>query len=276
MTMEALKVFLLGVVQGLTEFLPVSSSGHLVLLQNAFGMKEPEILLDICLHVGTLAAVCVVFFTNIKGLALSFFRFPGRVKSAGGIAPLFRADTDFRTLVLIGSGSLPTALLGLFFQSRVDFIFGSPRIVGTMLLVTGLLLFLTRKHTGTGRPLESMKIRDALLIGLAQGMAILPGLSRSGATICTALFLGVERKAAAPFSFLLSVPAILGALFLQASSSLTPSPLSVKILLLGSFTAAVVGFFALKLLLRVVNHGRLFAFAPYCWAVGILVWILSG
>jgi len=274
-TVEGLKVFILGLVQGLTEFLPVSSSGHLVLMQHAFGMTAPELLLDICLHVGTLAAVCAVFYKEILHLATVLFGLSGRIRKAGGIRALFDKHRDFRMLVLIGFGSLPTAALGLIFRTHSDALFGTTRVAGIMLLVTGVLLFLTRRRSGPGRPIEAMGIRDALLIGLAQGMAVLPGLSRSGATISAALFLGIKRETAGPFSFLLSLPAILGALLLEMRSALTPSPVSVKMLLAGAATAAVVGFFSLKLLLRFVNQGRLSMFAPYCWVLGIAALFFS-
>ena len=273
--METLEIFILGIVQGLTEFLPVSSSGHLVLFQHVFGMKEPQLLLDVCLHVGTLIAVFVVFFKELQRLASVLFRLPVLVRNAGGIVSLFQQNPDFRILVLIGFGTIPTAVLGLFFHTQIDLLFGTTRVAGIMLLVTGLLLFLTRRVTAPGRPVAAMTIRDALIIGLSQGMAILPGLSRSGTTISTALLLGVQRETAGPFSFLLSIPAIFGALLLQLSSSLTPSPVSLKMLLLSSATAAVTGFFALKILLRFVNQGRLSVFAPYCWVVGVLVLILT-
>ncbi len=273
--MAAVKVLILGVIQGLTEFLPVSSSGHLVLFQHALGMKEPELLLDVCLHVGTLAAVCVVFFHRLKRLASVVFHLPGLAGKSGGLRPLFQKNSDFRILVLIGFGSLPTALLGLFFHSRSQALFGTTKVAGVMLLITGLLLFFTRKLSPTSRPIEAMALKDALIIGLAQGMAVLPGFSRSGATISTALFLGIQREAAGPFSFLLSVPAILGALALQARSLLSPSPVPVQMLFIGSATAAGVGFFALKTLLRFVNQGRLSVFAPYCWIVGIIALALQ-
>jgi len=273
--METLKILILGIVQGLTEFLPVSSSGHLVLFQHAFGMKEPQLLLDVCLHVGTLIAVFVVFFKELQRLASVLIRLPALIRNAGGIVTLFNQNPDFRMIVLIGFGTLPTGVLGLFFQTQIDSLFGTTRVAGIMLLVTGLLLFLTRRGTAYGRPIAAMTIRDALIIGLSQGMAILPGLSRSGTTISTALLLGVQRETAGPFSFLLSIPAIFGALLLQLSSSLTPSPVSLKMLLLGSATAAVVGFFALKILLRFVNQGRLSLFAPYCWVVGVLILIFT-
>jgi len=271
---EALKIFILGVVQGLTEFLPVSSSGHLVLFQNLFGLKEPELLLDICLHVGTLTAVVLFFRKDLQRLAIVLTRFPRLSREAGGVRSLFEKHPDFRTLLLIGFGSLPTALIGLFLHAWTDTLFGTTRVAGFMLLITGLLLFLTRNRSTTGHSIEGMKIIDALIIGLAQGMAILPGLSRSGATIATALFLGIRRETAGPFSFLLSLPAILGALLLEAPSSLTPSSVSVKMLLLGSVTAGVVGYFALKAFLSFVNQGRLALFAPYCWIVGILVLVM--
>jgi len=266
--MDPVQAFILGVLQGLTEFLPVSSSGHLVIFQNLFGLKEPELLFDICVHVGTLTAVCAVFFHDIRSITGNLFRLPGLVERSGGLGRLFAVNKDIRIAGLILFGSVPTAILGLFFHSIVDEIFGSVWIVGCMLCVTGTLLWLTRKTRMQGREIENIRIRDALLIGLIQGIAILPGISRSGSTISVALFLGVNREFAGRFSFLLSIPAIIGALLISFDSSATSGSASIATILSGTAAAAAVGYVSLKILLRLVKKGQIHQFAPYCWLLG--------
>jgi undecaprenyl-diphosphatase len=271
--MDSLQALALGVLQGLTEFLPVSSSGHLVLLQNLFGRHEPELLFDICLHMGTLAAVCLIFFTEIREIFGLLIRLPARTAEAGGIQALLSRNEQARMAFLIVAGSIPTAVLGLLFHSAADRIFGAVWIVGIMLMVTGTFLWFTRKTGPEGRSLAAMTLSDALAIGLIQGIAIIPGISRSGATISLALYLGIDRDVAGRYSFLLSIPAILGALVLQIDAGITRSIPTVSILI-GTAAAAGVGWVALKLLLKMVKKGRLHRFAPYCWAVGaaVLVW----
>lgn len=268
--MDPIKAIILGVVQGLTEFLPVSSSGHLVLFQHLFGLSEPELLLDICLHLGTLAAICVVFFREILAILSLILRLPTLVRSNGGLPGLFKANQEARLVALILAGSLPTALLGLLFHEIADRIFGSVGIVGLMLLITGTVLWSTRLIHLKGRSLGHMTVKDSLLIGLAQGLAVLPGISRSGATISTALFLGIDRELAGRYSFLLSIPAIAGALVVGMDSPAAGSHISAKALALGTGSAAVVGYLALQALLKVVRKGKLHRFAPYCWIVGVL------
>lgn len=273
--METFYAVVLGIIQGLTEFLPVSSSGHLVLLQNLFGFEEPEILFDISLHVGTLAAICVVFFKEIQSILTTLARFPGLMKSAGGMGALFAKNEDVKLVVLIVMGSIPTGLLGILFHNIAGQIFGAVWIVGGMLLVTGTFLWLTRRVGFGGRKLTRFTIKDALVIGLVQGMAILPGISRSGSTISVALFLGVDREVAGRYSFLLSIPAILGALIMGLDSSVIQTSIPFKTMLLGTAIAGVIGFIALKVLLIVVKQGRLYRFAPYCWIVGIAALIME-
>ncbi len=268
--MDPIYAVTLGVVQGLTEFLPVSSSGHLVLFQNLFGFTEPEILFDISLHVGTLLAICLVFYRELRSLLTTLLRLPRLLAAAGGIRPLFAENEDVRLAALIVLGSIPTAFLGLMFHRIADRIFGSVGIVGAMLLITGTFLWFTRRLAERSRLLPQVYTRDALTIGLVQGIAVLPGISRSGSTICAALFLGIDRELAGRYSFLLSIPAILGALVLGLDGSLADSSVSVAMMLLGGATAAVTGYVALKILLRVVRQGRLYRFAPYCWAIGLV------
>ena len=266
--MGPLEAILLGAIQGLTEFLPISSSGHLVLFQHLLGFRQPEILFDICLHVGTLVAICAVFFRDILHILGTLLRLPQKSRRAGGLANLYRSDENVRMAAMIVFGSIPTALLGLMLHPYADRLFSSVTLVGVMLLVTGSLLWLTRRTAEQGRPVMGLTVKDALLIGLAQGLAILPGISRSGATISTALFAGVDRKTAGRYSFLLSIPAILGALVLEADTAISQTSIPAGVILIGAAAAAGIGYAALRILLFVVNRGKMHRFAPYCWLVG--------
>ncbi|MDF1592226.1 MAG: undecaprenyl-diphosphate phosphatase [Desulfobacterales bacterium] len=273
--MQLIQAILLGVIQGLTEFLPVSSSGHLVLLQNIFGLTEPEVLFDISLHIGTLTAVCIVFFSEILSILKTLFNLPGLLKTSGGIKQLYQDNEPVRMATLIVIGSIPTAVLGLLLHKMVDQLFGSVRIVGLMLIITGAILWQTRRFRIKGRPLTGTTIKHALVIGLVQGVAIMPGISRSGSTISAALFMGIDREVAGRFSFLLSIPAILGALVLSIDSPAMETTVSGGMFLMGTLTAGIVGFGALKVLLHIVNRGRLHFFAPYCWLLGIVALIVG-
>lgn len=268
--MNTVEAIVLGVIQGLTEFLPVSSSGHLVLFQNLFGLKEPELLFDICLHVGTLAAVMIVFYRDILEILTALVQIPWRMRSAGGFIRLCQIDPAMRMALLIVIGSIPTAIIGLLFKEITDQLFGSTLIVGGMLIITGTLLWLTRRIRGEGRPVATTTLKDALIIGIVQGLAILPGISRSGSTISTALFLGVDRKLAGRYSFLLSIPAIVGALVLGLDAPELQTTIPLGTIVAGSVVSALVGWLALVILLRVVDRGQLHRFAPYCWIVGIV------
>lgn len=273
--MNIVEAIVLGAVQGLTEFLPVSSSGHLVLFQNFFGLKEPELLFDICLHVGTLSAVIIVFYREILDILKALFQIPTRIQTAGGIRRLCQVDASIRMALMIVVGSIPTAIIGLLFKEITDKLFGSITIVGCMLLVTGTVLWLTRKIRKEGRLMGKTTLKDALIVGVVQGLAILPGISRSGATISTALFLGVDRKVAGRYSFLLSIPAIVGALVLGLDTPELHTTIPLGTIIAGSVISALVGWLALVILLRVVDRGQLHRFAPYCWLVGMITLALA-
>jgi undecaprenyl-diphosphatase len=272
--MNLFQATVLGMLQGLTEFLPVSSSGHLVLLQNLFGLTEPELMFDISLHMGTLVATCVVFFQEIKAIVDTLLHLPALIRTSGPVR-VYRENREVRLAVLIVVGSIPTAVLGILFHEVADRIFSSVRVVGFTLLITGMLLWLTRHIPPGGRRIPGMTLKDSLTIGLAQGIAILPGISRSGSTICTALFLKIDREVAGRYSFLLSIPAMLGALVMGLRSDTISHSVTGANLALGTATSAVVGFIALKILLHVVKQGHLYRFAPYCWLVGSLTLISS-
>lgn len=255
-SMTLVETALLGIVQGLTEFLPVSSSGHLVVFQHLLGFKEPELLLDASLHLGTLGAVILTLRGDLKSMLSELW--PPRPSALKG-----------SLLVAVVLGSIPTAIMGLLFKEPFEAMFASTRTVGAMLLLTGGVVSLSRWAPGRLGPKTRVGALAALGIGVAQGLAIIPGLSRSGLTIVCGLLFGLQRDLAGRFSFLLAIPAITGALLLQmnpqAWARVGPAPL-----LTGFAVAFVVGFLALKWLLRIVRAGHLAYFAPYCWIAGIL------
>ncbi|MDR1546305.1 MAG: undecaprenyl-diphosphate phosphatase [Deltaproteobacteria bacterium] len=264
----------LGLIQGLCEFLPVSSSGHLVLAQALFGLKEPEILLDLTLHLGTLLAVAVFYRRSLAALFSELRFLPGALVSPARLVELSRARPNFRLGLLIILGSFPTAAVGFIFQDFLTGLFASASAVGVALLITAAALTTTAfRRRPPRRGLLNMTAADALLIGLIQGLAIAPGLSRSGLTIAAALLLGLERELAARYSFLLSIPAILGGLALSLAQGLS-SALGPATLALGFSVAAVAGWWALKLLTGLVDRGRLHFFAPWCLLAGLAALLL--
>jgi undecaprenyl-diphosphatase len=264
----------LGIVQGLTEFLPISSSGHLVLFQNLLGFKEPELLFDVSLHLGTLVAVCLFFRHDLRAMFLEAVEFltsalTGR-KKLGQIKEYPHASLLFWVLV----GTIPTGLIGFWFKAPLESLFGSVRVVGLMLVGTGLILAITKGLPQDYTNRRKVGLFTSLAVGLAQGIAIIPGISRSGSTIVCAMLCRLERETAARFSFLLSIPATLGAMGLQLKSEALNRP-EVPVLVFGFLAAAVVGLLALKIFMGMVRRGHLYYFAPYCWAVGCLILFVS-
>ena len=275
--MNSTEAIILGIIQGLTEFLPVSSSGHLVLFQKLFGLKEAELFFDVSVHLGTLAAVIIVFRQEIKDIMMALLQLLSLTGPKGGILQRLESDARLKMALLIVIGSIPTAILGLLLAGIADRLFASGLITGLMLIVTGLLLWLTRR-TGAGAdqtPNKRLTPKKALIIGIVQGLAIVPGISRSGSTISTGLLLGIDREMAARYSFLLSIPAIISAGLLSLKGGLSQTDLAIRAALLGAFAATLVGYAALKSLLQMVKKGHLHVFAPYCWLVGILAIIFS-
>ena len=267
--MEPLQAIILGIIQGLTEFLPVSSSGHLVIFQHLFGLKEPELFFDICVHLGTLLAVMIVFRQEIRELGQSLGHLLRLVFVEDAHFEHLFENSEFKMLLLVFFGFFPTAILGVVFNEIGQQLFSSVLIVGLMLIITGGLLWQTRRVAGPGGGLESFSIRTALIIGLVQGLAIMPGISRSGSTIALGLFLGLNRELSARYSFMLAIPAILGAGILSLHGLIADPNVDYNIALIGAAVSFVVGYFALVLLLRLVKKAKLYLFAPYCWAAGI-------
>jgi undecaprenyl-diphosphatase len=270
--MNLVEAIILGIIQGLTEFLPVSSSGHLVLLQQFIGLKEAELFFDVCVHLGTLVAVLIVFRKDVKNIIKALLRLLVLAGQKDRLRFAIESDPELKMALLIVIGSIPTALLGLAFSGIADRLFASVFIVGLMLIVTGLLLWLTRWRTKGSQPLDRhrLTLKNAFLIGIVQGLAIIPGISRSGSTISIGLLLGIDRELAARYSFLLSIPAIIGAGLLSLKDALSGTHLNLQLPLVGALTAAIVGYAALRALLQVVKKGGLHLFAPYCWLIGIV------
>jgi undecaprenyl-diphosphatase len=269
---DSVQAAFLGLVQGLTEFLPVSSSGHLVVFQHLLGLRSPELLFDVVLHGGTLLAVLVVFGRDLWKTVRESLLASVEMARKRSVRAVWRQRAYLRLAACLVIGTVPAGVAGLLFQDALEEAFGSVASVGGTLLVTGTVLYGTRLSKGHGRDLEHLRLRDSLLIGIAQAVALLPGISRSGMTIAAGLFCGLRRDLAARFSFLLSVPAILGAHLLQAyeaRESLTT--LDMGPFLIGGVFALITGYVALRLLLRVVDGGRLFRFAYYCWALGVSI-----
>ncbi len=272
--MTLLQAFILGIVQGLTEFLPISSSGHLVIGQHLFGLRHADLAFDVSVHVGTLGAVVIYFRRDIRALLLSLLRWRSSAPQASMSAD--RPDIDARLAVLIFWGSIPTALIGMVLKRYEATLFASPQIAGAMLIVTGCILYLTRRpqisaqnDPGSMRPMGAITLRDSLLMGIVQGLAVMPGISRSGTTIAAGLFTGLAPQAAARFSFLLSIPAVAGAALLVLTDALAQGQVKPAPCLVGGLTALVVGYAALAILVYLIGRGKLFTFAPYCWMAGI-------
>ncbi len=264
------KAVFLGVVQGATEFLPVSSSAHLVIFQDLLGLKEPELLLDVTLHAATLLAIVILYRRDLYEMGLQFLLALRGFRAGRPVASIWKSHAHFRLGVYIFMGTLPAGLAGLLFREPLERLFGSPVAASAMLVVTGTVLFLTRFKPSRGRPLDAFTLRDSLWIGAAQSVALLPGISRSGATIATGIFCGVDRDLAARFSFLLSIPAIVGANALELGNlSADPGGPGALVLVSGALAAFLSGLGALKLLVRIVHRGNLSLFCYYCWTVGL-------
>ena len=255
---------LLAVIQGLTEFLPVSSSGHLVLAEALLDVREEGagVIFEVAVHVGTLGAILIVYRRRVRSLCSALVRW---IVSGFSVAERGREEIVYIGYILVAS--IPAAAAGIFLHDEITVLFDSPVITSLLLVATGCFLLLSRRG-GTGGVLTWP---TALLIGVAQAIAILPGCSRSGWTITTALLLGLGFRAGAEFSFLLSVPAIVGALFLEiASNPVAVTAGSVPGLVVAMVTAFLSGWIALRLLLGVLAGGHLHRFAYYLIPAGLV------
>ena len=254
--MELIKAMVLGVVQGLTEFLPISSSGHLVIGSELMNFQEQGVVFDVFVHLGTLLAVVVVFRKELLGMVKAPFAFLQGDKSES-VSHFLLLD------VYIIVATLPAVAVGLFLKDSVENLFGNILIVYFMLMVTGIIMIIAGYLPQKDKPVTRGR---SLLVGCAQACAILPGLSRSGSTIFAGMVLGIDREKIARFSFIMSIPAILGAAVLQFGDLMTNLSESGTLINIGAgaIMAAVSGYFAIKLLLDIIRRNRLQWFGYYC------------
>ena len=259
--MDPIQAILLGFIQGVTEWLPISSTGHLRITEQFLGLTLP-LLFDVLLHVGTLAIVLLFFRKDIKAILSALVK--GDFKSENG-----------KLIPLIIVGTAPTALIGVYFSNAIETFFSSFLPIAAAFITCGVVLYLSK--TGQEQK-ENVTYMLALAIGTAQGIALIPGISRSGLTIATALLLGVRREKAFKFSFLLSVPAVIGALGLtlyEQHEALTLVGVGWTEILIGISVSLVVSYFALKLLWKALAGRKFHLFAFYCWLIGAILVALS-
>lgn len=273
--MNSIQAVVLGIIQGFTEFLPVSSSGHLVIFQHLFKIKTSVVSFDISVHFGTLLVVIIFFRKELKAMVYSLVQYITLLCKKKVSWNSINKNQDLKLVFLIVAGSIPTGILGFFFHKIADKLFSSIIITGFMLLITGMLLWVTRKPNTNSKGMKGFTVTYAIIIGLAQGMAIMPGISRSGTTIAVALLLGLDRHIAAKYSFLLSIPAIFGAGVINLISTRSDTMIPVHVSLIGMFFSFIVGYVALKLIMYVVKNGKIYVFSPYCFFAGGIALLLG-
>ncbi|MYC96914.1 MAG: undecaprenyl-diphosphate phosphatase [Caldilineaceae bacterium SB0661_bin_32] len=274
---DLFKAFVLGLVQGASEFLPVSSSGHLVIVPWLFGWPTSTLLFDTVVHLGTLLSILAVFGRDFVAIIRATLRsLPVLFKTRGLTSSL--TDNNARMGWFIVLGSVPAAITGLLFKDSLERLYHTPQAAAFFLAVTALLLAGSEwmsRNVGARAPLAAMSLRQSFLIGLAQAAALAPGISRSGTTIAAALAQGLRREAATRYSFLLGAPAFLGAGLLQVVDTLAVEPSAVlaelPALLVGFITSAVCGYAAIRLLLAYVRRNSLYLFSGYCLLVSLAV-----
>ena len=261
----------LAIVQGLTEFLPVSSSGHLVLVNSIFPF-DPGLFFDLVLHVATLVSVCVFYRKDIAQLAVEGCR-----ELYATATKKQKAGPNLLMVLYLLAATVITAVIGLCFDDMISTNLRRPLVVGILLIINSFILLASRKPGKFKTCDGSMNLKTALIIGLVQGIAVLPGISRSGSTITAALLMGVEAKDCAKFSFLLSIPVILGGFLLHVfkASANDISTGTLPVILVSAVTAAAVGYACLVLLERMLKHAKFYRFAPYCFLVGVAAIIIS-
>ena len=254
--MNFFETVVLGIIQGLTEWLPISSSGHLVILHNLLGLDVP-LIFDVALHVGTLIAVIVFFLKDLAETFVSLVKLD------------FKSEKG-RLITYVVAGSVPITLIGFMFHDRIEQAFVNPLIVYMGLIASGVLIYLTKYAKNRGK----LDYRNSIIIGTAQAAALIPGISRSGFTISTARILGIQKEVAFKFSFFMAVPAVIGASIFELSSA-NLNEIGIESILIGTITSAIVGYMSLRLLYAVLQRGRFHLFAYYCWIVGISALLIN-
>ncbi|MFW5647628.1 MAG: undecaprenyl-diphosphatase UppP [Candidatus Alkaliphilus sp. MAG34] len=273
--MTILKAIILGIIQGLTEFLPVSSSGRLAVAQQLLKVPEDRILFfTIMLHIGTLFSIFFVYSEDIAKIIVEFLCLIKETIMGKG----FKINNEHRKLgIFIIIATIPTGLMGILFGNIFESFFSSTLIIGVALIITGTLLWSAERFNRGNRNVQDMNWLDAAIVGVFQGLAITPGLSRSGSTIVGSLFRGFNKELAAKFSFLVSIPAILGAAVLEFKDvfEFGTGDISMGVTIVGILTAFISGLFAIRTLINFIKKEKLYYFSFYTWSVGLIVIIVS-
>lgn len=272
--MDILQAIIIGIVQGLTEFLPVSSSAHLVFIQKLLGVQG-SLAFDTFLHLGTLIAVMWFFRWDIYKMLKSWFMSIQDILG-GRFREGFYEDPYKRLAWYVILATIPVGIVGVLFEDSVDALFsGALYVPAFFLFVTGTILYLSQRMTSGKINYDTITKKEALFMGLGQACAILPGLSRSGTTIAAGLTIGLDKEFAAKFSFILSIPAILGAFLLQAKDIGSAMDANFLPVILGFVASIVAGYMAIKWMLDLIQNKSLDIFAYYCWLMGIIVFMGS-
>ena len=281
--MSLLQAIIMGIIQGLTEFLPVSSSGHLALFKILFGIEtETGILYDVLLHVGTLSAICLVYYKDIWKLIVEgccivrdafvnvviFFRNKIKKETESYRRVICNGYRKFVMLIIVST--IPTGVIGFFGRDAVALASEILIVPGICLIITAILLFIADRIKDGNKLPKSVTYTNAFTVGIAQGIATLPGLSRSGTTITACLLCGYQRNFAVKYSFIMSIPAILGALVLELADidTISGAPAEIAYYVIGMLIAAVVGYICIKTMLVIVRKKKFTIFAIYCLLIG--------
>ncbi len=274
--MTVFEAIILGLVQGLAEFLPISSSGHLALLQYFFGIEGDSVLtFTVLLHLGTLISVFAVYGKDICELVVELFATIKDICTGKGMR--INANPTRRLGFMIIVATIPTGIIGLCFEDLFSDLYLSLKAIGSGLLITCIILVIAERLNKGDKTVNEMSFKSAFFVGLCQGMALLPGVSRSGSTLFGGLTSGLERKFAVKFAFLISIPTILGSVILEAPAAFAEGMDSSLLLslLVGTVVAAISGFIAIKTMIRIVSNKKLIYFSAYTFIVGTAVVIYS-
>lgn len=270
--MSYFEAVILGLVQGLAEFLPISSSGHLALLQQWFGIEEDNVLLfAVLLHVGTLISVFIVYWRDIWELIVELFITIKDICTGKGLRLQERPVRKLGVMIIVAT--IPTAIIGFLFNDFFDSLYTSVIPIGIGLIITGIFLTVAEKMGDSNRGIKQMNCRNALFIGVVQGIAICPGISRSGSTLFGSLICNLDRKFAVKFVFLISIPSILGSAILEAPAAIESGMEMAQLgpVIAGMVVAAISGLVAIKTMIKLVSNKKLNYFSYYVWALGLVV-----
>jgi len=269
-----MSLILLGIIQGLTEFFPVSSSGHLVIAKYFLKLNLPGAAFEAFLHFGTVVAVIVLFRKDIKELVISFFDSIYKLSHGENILNIFKNNLSSKLAWFLVISTIPAVIIGYTFSSYFEILFGKPIIASFMLTITGALLwFGNKKFVGSNKNISKTTYKDAIFIGVAQAVAIIPGISRSGLTVIAGLSRNLDREFAAKYSFILSVPIILGASMFKMRE-LSSLNIDLSILILSGLVAAISSYGAMKIFIGLLKNRKIFFFSYYLWIIsGLTIWI---